>query len=1745
MCGEAHDIFAFGFCRVYGILRGMVMLRTIHILLLVLVMAASAVTAKGLPENTLKPKRKLTKGQQYQVQELKKKIAAERARLAEVKKPLLEAQKNLLGPQKQLATYAGIFSRIDNLVRDNERERPGSPKSKETVTKLRSEAKKLGKGSGTYGNISVEYYKTRLQYRPLYDNKKRNEKQNKEFVKLREQLAKIRVRMLKERSKFDGKLKLNVQKLDDIKRSEERKFDQEAVTLEIYLAKLKSIYGYQVENAAILFADEATDGGKVSLWLDEQGRLIEKLSVAGFDDLASEYFSRIRKANNPYTGKPLSDNSLNYMNKIGARLKMQKALYVNDIRQKLLLSQESVSILEQVVRQLIPNTPAYMDARIDLSATKFKLAADIVESAKAEALVRGKFPWLLKAGANSLVDKKTRRVRKFSEKGLEKLRQSQLLEQAVLWAAWQYEDGIKSALDLHDGIRDIFMDLIDNYMYARDIKDSALERKYYKLLLAFSPRKLNNQHEIEKAYGGWLEVFEPGSAQRSDIGGEANEFVEANLEDYQQIWPNDKLVYINWIALNGEMPDPVSAKDSKGKPLASFIKPDDWDDLGKEEREEEILSMVNYPWASDRVENIFKWYLVGRGKDRADKNAAVQNYRERGYYARARALSHMTINTYLLGQSQPDAMKKEALLAHAAKLNDLALQAMEGFDGKMTAVGHLSEFVCSRGLLLIKVNHYLFLARYEADGGRGTKAAEYSAKALEIAAKVKSTGSSEWSRLAGEALVLVAEFNRQNKIAGSDSPDSWPVALLATKAEDSLRQGLRAQRDGKSSKAQDSFLKSQELYLVLLDKYRKINEKSERAAGLVKALYNLGVVAQQQGDYVTALIANQSLLQEFRNDFKDPAKNYAFSDYPEVAKYFEKAANNLRAAASRQKGLTGSERDKRNYVQALLMNVRASGRGEDYVALVNEFRNMGEYARAVEFIDNIPADNDYYRLIQLMASSIYLDMIARETREVKAIDSELNPPRDEDGKVLAGKEVSAKRREELLGRKAGHEKVIAGYGKQADKYARKFVDLHTAATKEWEQQKRQGVKVTAAVSKIRKQERENLLKAMLIPMLMAYEAQRWDEVIRRAPEYYSAVNKRSGVSAGEKAEYLVNSSWMHFLAQYNQVDYKTARVEECEQNLKKAAEAQTVLARYDTANRMVSAAAAILGSSWLELAARAQKEGKEALVRQMSLNAVNWLDKAERQIYDNINLGIAMGATLTEQKLYDRAESTLQKVIGFWSESLFTPASLFQSGKSAGEMKSMSAAVANNLNGQFDQKKIEQAKRDGKALAKVLNEMVVSVRFEDNPSGFNKAISAAIQAAGADHELISSLRQAQEIAGAFASPSADAQELLQLRPYLKNTPSAQQRSRLNRIILEAAYPEVLFRQALTPLLPAPAVTLQQTYVLSRGYRSDEGRKKAAVLMAMIDPLSVRGSSYGKVVFGEDNENGKGGFVGEITAKLEAVKNPQQRQLYSDILEALEKPLVVSLYGKPDDRGRLEERNYAQTVKSINAMLAYDKLFKSSEKLPVAAYLKGLQRAIRFQNLILYAKKNYAKAMVENGQYAKAEKYVRELSVLFPADWTLSLDLGEVYTQMAKYEQGARSNQKLRAYTRESAADYLLGIMQINSVLKYAENGTVPYWQAKMMILENGVSSIEARKKAAVALQGGFEVEVDYFEQVSGKTEKLRRRVEPMDEMAKFLVIEILRTMEKVNPAPPRDVMDKLRDYLQRLQKLGYSRPDVG
>lgn len=1519
-------------------------------------------------------------------------------------------------------------------------------------------------------------------------------------------------------------------------------------------SRLLALYGYEVEGmGVVLFASEGGASGDAAVmrWIDNEVHYIELLSRLSYDDLASAYLSRVEKANNPYTGKPFPTSLKNYMGKAKAKLVQQKAIGSKKLDEKLTLMKEAIDDYERVLERLTPMTTAYYGASLDLIAAYFRMADDLSETAGLASLVLGSEFKPAPITAFAPPEKKAAPAKKGAKAvakpvakanapvqvdaqftGLSPLK---LNDAAFAQAAKYYNDGMKSARVVYEMMTEVFLDLFDLYQDAVDEENKAEQARYIGLLEKFSPIKLRLQHSMEGAYAKWANLYPLNSPEHQKIIDEGATFIGDNLEDYRSIFPDDKQVYGYWMEILAAQAEPINPS----KPLPTFIEidPAEAKEMKKEELAEAKRDLERYPYQSDKIENIFNWYVVGDDKQRgkSDRRPAVQSMRVRALNNYAQARANLALNTF----KRADLTNNAALNDRAKTLHEQAVVALAETVKNNSLVGETEPSSRYTAYAKIIIPYYLTLADLAIKKNDKAAAGEYAQAAMDAVLILIGAAEPNWKAQGSDNLILVQDFTKKNQltVGGTDIED-MRLPLIISNAEKLYTAAADADRTGKSAEARVKFNEARDFYLLGLERARNLVDKSARDQFFPKALNNIAIASVKLKDYATAYVASQLLVQEFRNDFKDPLKNYPPEKFPNAKTYFANALNNLRASAVLRLRERGNEIDRRDYIDALLLCISYSNKNDDYVMLINAFKAMKQYAQAVRFVDGVAPDNDYYRLAQLMGAGVYLDLAKQETDEIKKITTELNPPLDDEGKPTA-KIPEEPRKGELEKRLAELEKSVGECRVKAGEYAQKFVDLHNAAAEKWARDAASGGQISDYVKALQTQEKGELLKAQFIPILVAHISQDWDTVEKSLPAFLSKLAENKSSEAEEKQTFSENALWLGFDAKVKSVDYDVAEIAAGEQNLTAAANAADALAKVDKDNKFSATVATIFGSRWNKLADRARLANNNAAEKKYRLEAVNWLEKAEGNIYKQLGGAVSMISTLADQGLWTRAINVGDKVVNYWGDSLFTENSLFMPNKSGNDLSLTSAG--NELSSLLKLNEVATAKSNNEQLLKKLNEVIT--KTVANAANADKYVKVLTDAANsADKTFKPVLVQAQEIASVIGGKQDERVEnLFKQRPYLSKEISDENRYFLNRTLLEASYSGAIFNRPITHIIPPPILFYKNFNV--QGYSSEAGRKKANLYMTIIDPNIS--ASAAKAVFGADYPKSKdGGYVGEWKKALETTEDPASKAKLQRLINAVDTPIAVSLYGEPDPKrkGNLVKRNYLRARATINALLEYEKDHPTPDnngKLLIADALNNLSKAVVFQNTLLIAKKSYAKAMVEDGKYNEALKYVEELCKAFPNDWSLSLELARVYSAMAQFES-TKDGLKPRKYDNTSAAGYLRAIMQALAVIKFTPVGSESWWDAQLMVIRAQVASIKARKSADKKLQDEIpEVEISYNNPQTGMPTKQKITIKSMDKVGGDLAITLQRYIASVDPAPNEEVKNELITLAKNLEELGY------
>ena len=1705
------------------------------------------------------PRKELAPDEEATVKELKELIAKEKERLKKFSAPIDEIKEKLKKPSEKISEISGHRGEVSRII-DSVTGKKMSDDQKKSLEKAASAL------NGAYAKAALEVAEL--------SSKTKNAGKDKALQAAQKKLQEIE-------KKIVAPYERQIADLEDKKATLESTLESESSRLNGARAKLDAINGYGVAEGmgAQLFESETSSGGDgdAMRWLDAEIRFIDFLNSNGYEDLAEKHLAKIEKGNNPFTGQPFSTNLRSYLSKANARVLQQKSVYETDMVKKMLQMKEVIKLYAEVQGRVTPMTPLYYDASNDLIHAYFYLAGDLYENASAKAMAVGskytpaKITCFEGEAAPASNTKKAKAPEakapelEITKESLEKLDEVALNDTAFALADKFYQDGMKIAMPLSEKVSEIFGDMIDEYSSANEEGNKGVAAKKLKTIERMSPYKLRLQHSIEDAFAKWPNLYPVNSEQRKKILETGKEFFETNLDDYANFWPGDKAVYNALMEFFGMTPDPMFDKDEEGKPLPrGYVSPskEELKDMSKQDQLAEKRNLERYPWATSKIAMLFNTHIIGGEKKKGKTEAKnwIQTARVRGLYAYAQALVN-SVKTHT-AMAEVDSGNKDAWQKHADKLHAEALEVLEDFNNDSSKyIGTIEPAARYSFLMKVAIPYYLYCANRSVKGGKSDEAVEYAQNIMTAAAAMVSADDPVTKLNGARALAMVQDFGKKNNIeVGGTDPEEMPLPLLASSAEKLYREAGKLKED----EAMAKYRECRDLYLIALDKARTLTGKSARDRFFPKAYNNMAMLSVRLKDYDTAYVVSQLLVQEFRNDFKNPALNYPPEEFPNTKKYFPNSLDNLRASALLRLRENNNPSTKRDYIDALLLCVRYSNKNEDYLILLNAYKQMGKFAEAAEFIDGVDEKNAYYRLAQLMGAGIYLDWAKKNTSAIKKIDAQLNPPLDEDGKPAVKVSLTEEKKKELQNKRAKLEAEIVTARKQASAYAKKFITLHTAAAAEWKKENESDV--SEFIKGLRADEKKMLLTAHYIPIMVAHTSRDWDGVVKQVPEFMKVLESQTEVEPEEKESFKKNATWAVFDSTDKRVDYAQVPLKE---GAEKLAELENTAKELEKiSDELGEKAAAVIGARWSRLAFRADKDGNKADADKYRLKSVNWMEKAEDHIYDRLDVAVQMLGTLAGQKLWERAVNVGNKAISFWGESMFTDNSLVQKDKKLSDLKDkgMSAIVKGDLGGVFKNSEIADASGDPKKLVEVLNSMISKTDCAAQAEAYKKAVDSCLSVN--NHPMKKKLEQVKGILEALGTPDEKTALMLKNRKYLEKVEFAEDlRNQVNRTMLEVAYPEVLFARTYMPVIPTPAMFYKMLDLPL--YRTSDGQDKALVLKAMIDPKMLASEA--------DKILGEGGKLAEWKEKAAAEDTPDaEKKKLQRLISALEKPLVVSLYGEPDPRAKkgrakIINRSYPRARAVIATMLEYDKDHPTTDfegKFPMKETLEDLALALTTQDKILRAKKNYAKAMVEYGAYENAEKYVLQLCALFPSDWSLQLELARVYNAMAGHvnkntDKDGKPELAERPYTADGpdspAALYKKALSQAIKVFRSVPSGSETWWDADLMMLRTQVEAIEGRKKAGGAMLQMIKVpNVVFVDPVTGRPGKPQEIVikpldnydDPRDEGEEVkrqlfgdgvaAATAVQRDLMSVDPVPSDEAREELEDFAKRLEAVGYA-----
>ncbi|MBN2714148.1 MAG: hypothetical protein JXR97_17145 [Planctomycetes bacterium] len=1515
-----------------------------------------------------------------------------------------------------------------------------------------------------------------------------------------------------------------------------------------------AIYAGEEEQQA---SDAAAEAKKA--WMDMELDFASDLVVTyGYQDLYDLIVDNVRSGKG-WDDKALTADQEGYLKSRLAKNKIDIALKLTDPDEKIDQAGKALEVLKGIVSAL-PEGQMKQDAEVDLIDGYFRLGVEFkkeVDKMKDDELFGVAAPENKDAPAVSAQDianlqakvdsaaKKNKEAKakyetakKKRDKNIDKIKASMDKASEALSkardelnkavgksglagkAATFFTDGMNIATPLHEKLTDQFEDLRAALMEAESKREQAAimpkAQKSFETLIKL-------RHSMERAYAAWVFLLDRGSKAQLKILSQGDEFFDYIAMDYDDTIPWDKQVYSNWIMMTSGKDDPLLATGEDGKPLP---KEDEFSDKGDYNR---------YLWPSIRMKFFFEHNFLE--KPSAKGVTVPDAYRIKGLYDYCEALMNMAIGAFDKADAEADAGNKKAWQAHGAALMADAEKMLDEmvkpestlFNPKLKI--DLMTRLTAR--LRLRTRFQLYKAVVSKKLGSDEKAQQFIQAAMNECSLVTSEGGPAWKYHSQNRIQEIQAVAEANQIQVGPSID----AMLAD-AEDLMRQ---ISKEPVLEKQLALRVKANAKYLEALEIAKKIPDNNaegkKRRAGYLMGLYmRAGINAMVLEDWMLAYFLNFAAVQEF-----NPA-DYPRDTYAGIDKTYLKLINNLRYAAGKFRKVEGTIPSQKLYVDALLLSMakqeEASGEVNDdlVVILINELQSLKFYEDALEYIDQVPTDHIYYRSILLMAAGICQKMIKQMQDDIEKADKKLNP---EGKQPLEGPEADA-----LKAEVAKWTKEKESWGTKAKAYAEKFLS---------EMKDRQPLEADADPKKkdVYDNEDKNIPAAYIIPMNIEFTSGNYQPVIEYADKAAEKVKSLKVIDEAEKNANLTNIYYLKFLSCLRLKDVKTDPMDEAWAQLEVAGKVVDELDAVDTDGERSNQAVLLLGGAWNNLANRyehasvdpANKDKKEELLAKLQegrLKVPFYFSKAEGAIYKQINLVLVMVRIYSNEGKYEKAKEICDKGIKYWGDSLFTDGYLLKEKKTLVDLKAATPLADIGVGAKI------QGAADDKALVDVLNDFIINTKYADAKSAIDGVLAAGLKAAegmsGKDAaRYLDNVKQGLVLAK--RGDINDARELKQ---------------RLNRIVLEAAYPEVLARSSLMPVIPeASEFDYMSGYNLAKGLSQDggfahlypanpEGRKKSALLTYMIDHRLGAGDVK------EMEEYRK-----TLEEELENTQSVAKRRQLSGWIDLFDDDLRTRLYGI-EDKGRLLKLSYGRAAQMVDSIIEFNAKripLNSAQvrKIPIEDFLLRCKGGATFNQQIFAAQKSYVEALMAVNDSKEALVYLDKLIEIYPTDKELKLKYSLAESLMAK------SSMEKKKYGQEEASLFMTARMRTLDIYKVINKapliGSELWWNARMLLFENDLSEIEVRNAA-----GAKELDKAYTTPWLKYDRNTQQMVEvpipsqkSMTREGQNLRNEIIRLLKRKKKGPDDQVgieiskerMDRLDAILKRLDELKIEKLNTG
>ncbi len=1519
-------------------------------------------------------------------------------------------------------------------------------------------------------------------------------------------------------------------------------------------------------------------------WLNEQVRFIEALGGVGYDDLARRVTDNTLRGKGSPDGQPLNAEEKEALNRAQAKVKLDAALRIPDLAKKVEAADAAIEAMKKVVNALPTDSPLRLEAEKDLAKMYFKLGNELTEEYekmdKAGAAERGKEidatlaklqkkmeplakerENLLKKNTKLIKDlgkakdkekkKKLMDERKELKKEIDALnekfqplqeeaKQLEAAKGSVVDAAVvagkareYYANGLSVGKPVYKKLDEKFWDVMGEHDAAENRRE---QREILKRLEAAFGQRINFSHKMENAYATRLLLYERGTPDHRQAVEEGNQFIDTVRLDYDMYLPSDKWVYIQWIRVLSHQNDDLD------KPK---MEDEEW--MSDEEKEQARGDALHYLWPTARMR--FVWYYhfttkLDKFRPKDQRGAAFrasEDAKVRGMYFYAQSCLRAARGHYALADREPVAEKKKKLEAHA----DSLLAESEEWLGEClkarSKVGPVPQTVRLSARLKIKTKFHVLKAERLMKAGKKDAAVEEVQKALAEPGKVMMEGGRAWRHVVQDRIRLVSAHGK--RIVGEEIEQKGGAVQKLAEADEAYSEAIKSKS---LTRRRELYGKARDFYIEVAEIAKQYDDRNKRASWLPRTLFRIGICAWQAEDYLTGYFVNFALAREFASD------HYPEDAYPTAREYATRSLGNLHACAGKLLDEDEKSEARRTlYADQLFLRMARDPNPDPrlVVKLIDTLKKLRMYKQALSLIEDVPPDHLYYRMAILLAADIHQTIMKQAQRVVEKIET----------RVAENERELTEDEQAIVAEK---KPIIEEHSAKAEEFASIFVKMvDERPPNPTEEQKN-----------VYQMEDDAIPGAFMIPINNQFQRGEYEKVLVATKNYVEKIKSLQRLNEEARHRYIALAHWLALLSHYRQVDPKADPLEQVAGALQAAegvlpaleaaeaaarraqekAEAEAATAEADAAGEGEAgeegeAAAAsgtqqikrqeyapqayiMLGSAWNNIANRYFKKHKpeeadlsdadQQVYDDYRKRAAGLFGRAEGIAYLRRGIGMHIGKIYYELEMYERAVDMYDKVIQYWSESLFTTDYLFQEEKGLADLQTAQVpeAMAGKLGGIVDLGEIKGAGSEDK-LREVLNKYVRTINYGKNKETKEKidaVLTAARETYRENKQLQTNLVQAVEL---------DKREDLDT--------NAEIRQKLNRYVLEALYPSVLAISKPIPLFPTPEGYGEVLKGFGAKYPpTTDGQTKASVLKYMHDQDLVRLDRDKKLVadYRKDLE----------ARRTQALKDKDHKTAgrLGSYLWLFENSLKRYLYGVKDEKtGQVRERSYYRARQQIAGIIQFNENelpLDEPEHMPTHhpkdSFLMAVDEALEFYGSLLSAKRRYALALVRLGENEKALRYLEELVDIWPGETELRIDLAMTHAAVG-------DNLAAEEFTQAAADHFIIAQIKAKTISDKGIRGSKLWWQAQEVMRQALTTEVLARKRCK-ADKVDFSTEVEIFWR--GNMVKVKKKTPPdLEKQGQQLVNDLVRILRM---DPPEETREAFETMIADLGEVGFKPP---